>query len=201
MSRILSLLAVCLLTLTLAACAVDRRSPDGYSTSRRDLTNYTYAATDALMNRAGRSVNKTTPLLVGTIGNVNDVESSSTLGRAITEQISARLAERGYKVAEMKLRQGISIRQGGDLDPAATGEYLLSRDVRDISGEHKAAAAIVGTYAVGADNVLVNLRLVDIRTGNVITGYDFTLPRTADIAAMSNTPSVRAPWFSYGRSF
>ncbi len=184
MPRLLTVFACLLMTLSLAACGTSH-DINGFSTSKKSLMNYNYAAVDALMNRAGRSVNKSTPMLVGTIGNVNNVESSSTLGRAITEQISSFLAQRGYKVAEMKLRQGISITQG-NYNGSYAGEYLLSRDARQISGEHKAAAAITGTYAVGADTVLVNLRLVDIRTGNVITGYDYTLPKTPDVAAMTN---------------
>jgi TolB-like protein len=161
--------------------------------------NYNYAAVDALMSRARGRVNQNTPMLVGTIGNVNDVESSSTLGRAITEQLSARLAQKGYKVAELKLRQGISVQRGG-IDPSASGEYLLSRDVRNIAGEHKAAAALTGTYSVGAENVLVNLRLIDIRSGNLITGYDYVLPKTADVSAMSYSANMggKPGFFSMG---
>lgn len=159
-------------------------TPQGYSTSSKSLMSYNYAAVDALMAKAGKSITKNTPMLVGTVGNVNNVETSSTLGRTITEQISAHLAEKGYKVAEMKLRQGISVQEGG-LNSAGTGEFLLSRNVREISGEHKAAAAVTGTYSVGADTVLVNLRLIDIRSGNIITGYDYVLPKTADVAVMT----------------
>jgi hypothetical protein len=99
----------------------------------------------------------------------------------------------------MKLRQGISVQEGG-LTSASSGEYLLSRDVRSISGEHKAAIAVTGTYSVGAENVLVNLRLIDIRTGNVITGYDYVLPKTEDVAAMTTSAGAlgRDSFFSSG---
>jgi TolB-like protein len=123
-------------------------------------------------------------MVVGTIGNINNVESSSTLGRTITEQVSARLAERGYNIAEMKMRQGINIQEGG-FDSSAPGEYLLSSDVRNNSGEHKAAAAVTGTYSIADSVVLVNLRLLDVRTGNIITAYDYTLPKTSDVLVMS----------------
>jgi len=184
----------------LAACDTPR-NPQGYAVSAKSLMSYNYKAVDDLMSRTGKSVNKNTPMLVGTIGNVNDVETSSTLGRTITEQLSARLAQKGYKVAELKLRQGISVQRGG-LDTASSGEYLLSRDVRNISGEHKAAAALTGTYSVGAETVLVNLRLIDIRTGNVITGYDYVLPKTADVSAMTRNGSNGAnSFFTNGSDF
>ncbi|HEY8964661.1 MAG TPA: FlgO family outer membrane protein [Alphaproteobacteria bacterium] len=200
MSRFLLVLAVAVSSF-LTACSHDRDPVSGLSLSTKPLVSYNYAAVDALMSRAGAAIKKDTPMLVGTIGNVNDVESSSTLGRTITEQASARLAQKGYKVAELKLRQGISIQRGG-LSSASSGEYLLSRDVSEIAGEHKAAAALTGTYSVGANNVLVNLRLLDIRSGNVITAYDYVLPKNADVLSMvGNADAASSGFFLGTRSF
>ncbi|MBU6234233.1 MAG: hypothetical protein KGQ41_00160 [Alphaproteobacteria bacterium] len=193
MSRLLLLALSLVATIGLSACSSLESPPPS---SMRSFKTYNYDAVDALLDRAGKNITKTTPMLVGTVGDVNDVESSSTLGRTITEQVSGRLAQKGYKVAELKLRQGINVQQGG-VTPAASGEFLLSRDVRNISAEHKAAAAITGTYSVGASKVLVNLRLIDIRSGNVITGYDYELPKTADVMAMiSNKGTSGYTFFS-----
>lgn len=196
--RFLSMILGFVMVLALAGCA-ETRTPDGHYISSKSLMSYNYAGVDALMTKAGKMVNKNTPMLVGTIGNVNNVETSSTLGRTISEQLSTRLAQKGYKVAEVKLRQGISVQNGGSMSQASTGEFLLSRDVRNIAGEHKAGAVITGTYSVGADTVLVNLRLIDVRTGNVLTGYDYVLPKTADVAAMTwNTQEGKPSFFTSG---
>jgi len=197
MSRFLTLLLALALSVTMAACR-SSTTPDGYAISNKSLMSYNYAGVDALMTKAGKALNKNTPMLVGTIGNVNNVETSSTLGRTITEQLSTRLAQKGYKVAEVKLRQGISVQNGGQMSAASSGEYLLSRDVRNISGEHKAGAVITGTYSVGATTVLVNLRLIDVRSGNVITGYDYVLPKTSDVAAMTYNSNAGASFFGAG---
>lgn len=170
----------------------------------KSLARYNYEAVDDLLKGAGAQITKETPLLVSTIGDVNNVETSSTLGRTISEQLSARLAQKGYTVAELKLRSGISIQNGG-LSPATSGEYLLSRNVSEIAGEHKAAAALTGTYAVGAKNVMVSLRLIDIRSGTLITAYDYVLPKTADITSMlvsgtGNSASVIGGGFFIGAS-
>lgn len=174
-ARTLIIAMLCALT-ALTACKTT-------TLHRKSLAAYNYEAVDGLLSRAGDRISTETPMLVGTIGNVNNVETSSTLGRSISEQLSARLANRGYMVTELKLRQGISIQHGG-LNPASSGEYLLSRDVGEIAGEHKAAAALTGTYSVGAESVLVNLRLIDIRSGQLIAAYDYVLPKSADITAM-----------------
>lgn len=195
MTRFAVLLLALFLSFGTVACSSIESPPPP---SARTFKTYTYDAVDTLMSRAGKGITKETPMLVGTVGDVNDVETSSTLGRTITEQVSSRLAQKGFKVAELKLRQGISVQRGGELTPESSGEYLLSRDVRNISSEHKAAAAITGTYSVGANKVLVNLRLIDIRTGNVITGYDYELPKSTDIMAMigSGTSNAMGGYFT-----
>lgn len=196
--RFLSMILALMLAASLSACR-SGMTADGYQISSKSLVSYNYAGVDALMAKAGKMVNKNTPMLVGTVGNVNNVETSSTLGRTISEQVSTRLAQKGYKVAEVKLRQGISVQNGGSMSAASSGEFLLSRDVRNIAGEHKAGAVITGTYSVGADTVLVNLRLIDVRSGNVITGYDYSLPKTADVAAMTwNTQDGKPSFFGAG---
>jgi len=192
MSRFLLVLTL-IATAALGACS-SPRTDEGLSNSVRPLVEYNYDAADQLMQRAGARITHDTPMLVGTIGDVNNVESSSTLGRTITEQLSSRLAERGYKVAELKLRQGISIQRGG-MDAASSGEYLLSRDVNEIAGQHKAAIALTGTYSLGAQNVLINLRLIDIRSGNIITGYDYVLPKNADTVSMVGQSAGYAGFF------
>jgi len=161
------------------------------------LKGYSYKAVEELMRRAGKSVSKNNPVLVGTISDVNNVEQSTPFGRTITEQIGARMSQLGYKVAELKMRQGISI-QNGATNPDSSGEFLYSRNVQDVSGSHKAALAVTGTYSVGADNVLVNLRLIDIRTGDLITAYDYELDKTADIRALIIKSNNKSDYFTSG---
>ncbi|GEM_PF-760637 len=149
----------------------------------RSTSYYSYVGADRLIRQARMSVTVDTPLLVGTIGDINDVESSTALGRTIAEQISTRFVQRGYQIAELKLRNSVNIqdsRLGGD----RAGEYLLSRDVRSVSGEHQAAGIVTGTYAVADSEVLVNLRIIDVAKGNVIAATDFTIPRSDDVNAL-----------------
>ncbi len=144
--------------------------------STRALSSYTYDAADTLVSRAKGAVTTQTPLLVATIGNVDNIETSSPFGRMVTEQLSARLAAKGYNVNEMKLRSSINI--------APDGEYILSRNPAAVTPEYQAAAAISGTYAVAGDKVLVNLRLIDVGSGRLVTAYDYTVPFSQDVKAL-----------------
>jgi hypothetical protein len=56
--------------------------------------------------------------------------------------------------------------------------------------------AVAGTYSVGDTVVLVNLRLLDVRTGNIITAYDYTLPKTKDVFVMSGGVPEKDSFFS-----
>lgn len=78
------------------------------------------------------------------------------------------------------MRNSVNIKQGLG-DPNESGEFLLSRDVTAISGEHQASAVVTGTYAVGGKEVYVNLKMIDVATGRVITATDFSVPMDGNI--------------------
>ena len=81
--------------------------------------------------------------------NVNNLEESSSFGRIIAEQITSRFTQLGHKVIELKLRQNsIFIKEG-------QGEFILSRDVHELSKTYNASAVVVGTYADGGDRLYV----------------------------------------------
>lgn len=147
---------------------------------KKDLQDYSYDAADDLIGDARYRVTVNTPILVGTLNNVDKLERSSTFGRIVSEQISARFVQRGFTVSELKMRNSVNIKQGLT-DPNESGEFLLSRDVRSISGEHKAAAIVTGTYAVAGHEIFVNLKMIDVATGKIMSGTDVNIPLDSNI--------------------
>ena len=106
------------------------------------------------------------PLIVASFVNVNNLEESSSFGRILSEQIGSRFVQRGHKVIELKLRQeSIFIREGN-------GEFLLSRDIRELSKTYNAAAVVVGTYAEGVDRLYVSARTLRPADNMIISTYD-----------------------------
>jgi TolB-like protein len=70
----------------------------------------------------------------------------------------------------MKLRQNsIFISEG-------KGEFMLSRDLREISRTHGASAVVVGTYADGGDRMYVSARIVRPADNVVIAATDVGVP-------------------------
>jgi len=150
----------------------------GCSNTKKDdpidlpLIEASYKAAEKLMKTAPRSdVDQDKPILVASFVNIDDVQYSSTLGRLISEQIKSRVAQLGYKVIEVKLRDSVFIQK-------RNGELLLSREILDITQIHNAHAVIVGTYGMirEAQQTYVNAQLIRARDNIILSSYDFTLP-------------------------
>ena len=134
-----------------------------------NLVSYGYQIADQLINNLNQPINKNNSVIVATIVNINNLEESSTFGRILSEYISSRFSQRGYKVCEMKFRQN-SIFIGKE-----KGEFVLSRNIRDVSKEHNASAVVVGTYAESHEGIYVSARTVNPSDNTIISSCDYAL--------------------------
>lgn len=141
-----------------------------------DLVESSQRAADALLQQ-GPPLDPAHPVLVATIVQVDRLNESSRLGRLISEQIAGRMAQRGVRVTELKLRETLAMRPG-------QGELLLSREVREVSQAQAAQAVVVGTYAVASQAVYVSLKLVNPHGNAVVSAYDYALPLDDDVRGL-----------------
>jgi len=141
---------------------------------KSNLVERNHAAGASLVAHSKGHVNSSSPILYASFVNVDDLQNSSSLGRIMSQQVTTPFTHKGYYVIEMILRQDAYIKQ-------KEGEFLLSRELKNISADHNAQAVIVGTYAVGTANVYVTAKLVDVRNNMVIASYDYPIPLTEDI--------------------
>lgn len=143
--------------------------------SRTSIIAANHHATDMLVQTAG--LDRTQPVLVATLVNVDRLGESSRLGRIFSEQIAGRLVQRGLPVAELKLRENVAMER-------EQGELLLSRELRDVSRSHDAQAVVVGTYAVSASVLYVSIKLVRPE-GNVVVGaHNYAVPMDDNVRAL-----------------
>ena len=119
---------------------------------------------------------KNQPVIVATIVNIDDLKGSR-FGRVVSENVSTRLTQRGYPVIALKLRGTIFVKK-------TEGELLLSRELQEISLNHKAQAVVVGTYAEARGHVFVSLKMIDAATGHAIAAHDYTLPIDSALHSM-----------------
>ncbi len=170
--------ALSLAAMLLTGCALDGKQP---VTSAQPVDTHigtqTYFATDMLVDTTLQPLDRAEPVLVASLVDIDDLRRSSTLGRMVAEQVSGRLAQLGYHVTEMKLRGSVAVKQ-------QAGELALSRELKHLGQQHDAQAVVAGTYAVGSNQVHINLRLLRAADGRVLSAVDYTLPLGQDTRAL-----------------
>ena len=149
--------------------------PQPYS----NLLESNYAAADSLgRGLRFRGLPLDEPIMAASFVNIDDLTESSTLGRIVSEQIASRLAQHGFKIVEVKLREeSVFIKEG-------EGEFLLSREVLSLGETRGAHAVLVGTYAVSKNFIFLSVRVVRTEDNSVVTGYDYELPNDSTTRSM-----------------
>ena len=137
--------------------------------SANPLISVNYAAADQLLAQLNNNLGPNNTLIIATLANIDQLESSSTLGRIISEQVSSRFTQSGYRMVELKFRNSLYISQG-------EGELMLTRQVSELANAHDAQAVIVGTYAQGSNSIFVNLKVVQPNSNIVLAVHDYVLP-------------------------
>lgn len=163
--------------LLLSGCVAQPTGSSYNTAADSQFIKANYMAAESLVKTSLTALDKTAPIIVATLVNIDNLEQSSTLGRAVSEQVASRLANMGYMVKEVKLRGTLFVK-------SSTGELLLSRELKDISASHKAQAVVVGTYSDANTHVFLNLKLVNVNN-NIIAGYDYAMPADYNNVARS----------------
>lgn len=173
--------------LTLPACASDnmasansRPTPTYASTINNPFISTNYNAADVLIAQVANKLNPAQPMIIATIVNIDDLNNSSTFGRLVSEQISARFSQASYSMIEMKFREFVYMKQD-------QGELLLTREIKDVAKNHNAQAVIVGTYALSGEDVFVNLKVIQPSTNIVLAVHDYTFPMDNNLRSMTRT--------------
>ena len=159
----------------LSACATG--GPVFGSVESSQLISANYIAADRLISGSQRAILKDIPIIVATLVKLDNLDTSSNLGRLVSEQLTSRLTQLGYSVPQLKLRDSIFVRSN-------QGEMVLSRDIHKIAVSHHAQAIVAGTYAVGADVVYVHVELIDSTTGHAISAYDYVIPMIPQVKVL-----------------
>ncbi|TDA63259.1 hypothetical protein E0765_07805 [Sulfuricurvum sp. IAE1] len=147
-----------------------------------NLINESYTAADKLIDRSIPPISPASPVLIATLTDVQSLEDTSLFGKTVSEQISSRLVQRGYKVVELKLRKAVLVNSD-------RGELLLSRIAQDIAKEHDAQYAMVGTYSIGNYLIYVSAKIVKLSDNTIISTYNYKLPLGANNRKLLNLSS------------
>lgn len=136
-----------------------------------------YRAAETLLAQLQGRLSAGQPLIIATAVNIDALDRSSTLGRLLSEQVSARFAQNGYRMVEMKFRNNVFMSRN-------QGEFMLTRELQDIATSHDAQAVIVGIYGESPDYVYINLKVIQPHNNVILAAHDYVLPNDTNARAM-----------------
>ena len=105
------------------------------------------------------------PVFVTTVVNNDSLAETTSFGRSLQNSIIAGFVGRGYTVKEIKLRKDISV----EVD---RGEFMLTRELRELAGRQRAQAVVVGTYTMANRVMYLSLRLVSPADQTIRAAYE-----------------------------
>ncbi len=168
--RILSILVLLAAASFLSACAaaiLDTAAQQIFKSHDVNLIERDYAAADYLAGQAKNFVSRDDLIGAEVLAEVHRPDLSSEIGRMIPEQIGTRLSQLGYRV---DLRN-VKTAEGGDAlgPPPGTRppKFMLS-----------------GNYVRGK-TLDVSLHITEIRTGQVVAAFDYSLNMNSKIRKLS----------------
>ena len=137
-----------------------------------NLIRTTYNAVDCLLELMPE---KSSPdphrrVLVATVVDLDQLESTSTFGRLTGEFIAARLTQKGFSVVHLTIRKASIV-------VTREGQFLLSRDIKKIAEEHNTGSVLVSTYTLAPYEVFMSLRLVNAEANTMVAAIDFSIPK------------------------
>ncbi|MRI32281.1 hypothetical protein EOPP23_04640 [Endozoicomonas sp. OPT23] len=184
MKSICSKFVLLMLSFFLTACAAT--NPNGYKEPEAiDLVEISKQAAKALAVKAQKELPEGSTILSTSLADINTLNSTSTFGRILSEQLSSGLTDNGFSLIEIKMRNSVYIKDRGD--SSESGEFTLSRKLKTLSKNYNANAILAGTYALGSRTVYVSARLIDSNSKMVISSIDFQLPMDSDIRTLTRT--------------
>ncbi len=116
---------------------------------------------EQLREKLDNSGKKMKSVLMTTIVPVNDLERATGFGRLCSEQLITEMSKLGFNVIETRKTGGLMVLNN-------EGEFALSRNLKLIKEQHRADAVFVGTYIKSDSHTLLNVRLVNTETSDVM---------------------------------
>ena len=101
------------------------------------------------------------PVLITTFVRLDNLKKTSEFGRIVSESLINELSNRGFNVIEFRGQMGVSIN--------AQGEYYITRDTNKLKSSVENTYVVVGTYSRQYKNIMLNARVLDNTTGQIIS--------------------------------
>ncbi len=174
MSRVMMRIILGLALVFAGGCTL-QKSSGTVSVASPDFFGFSdYLARQLVANRVnGNRVNGERIILTSMVS-LDDLYETSAFGRTMTESLSTTLFKYGFRVAEIRKAPSVFVRSHG-------GELVLSRDVALLAESQAVHGIISGTYSLTPTTVIINVRLLDATSQEVLSVAGMELERSRSI--------------------
>lgn len=132
-----------------------------------------YLARQLVANR-GYGAGSGERIILTSMVNLDNLYETSAFGRTLTESLSTCLFRYGFRVAEVRKAPSLFIRD-------REGELLLSRDAALLAKGQEVQSIVTGTYSLTPTTVIINVRLLDAGSQEVLSVAGMELQRSHNI--------------------
>ncbi|MBY3787293.1 hypothetical protein GLP21_00615 [Photobacterium carnosum] len=169
------ILVVCALLLT--ACVgpqvyngKEQFSLPGYSltTTPRHTVDYFVEGLTNQLIESNQYLTASTPLAVTSFVDLQDMGVTNWLGNVVSENFMFQMQQRGFTVVDYKSTGVIKVTQNGD--------FSISRNWQELSAQQPVDYVLTGTMLRQSGGVLVNARIIGMRSHVVIATAQGFLP-------------------------
>lgn len=128
-------------------------------TTQETLENtITSLATQMMQNK---KFDTSKAVLITSFVRLDNLKKTTEFGRVISESMINELSNRGFNVIEFRGQMSVSVN--------AQGEYYITRDVDKMRQKIVNTYVVVGTYSRQYGKVMLNARVLDNNSGQIIS--------------------------------
>ncbi len=171
------IVALALLALFASACTLRMPPAKNIITSEREDRFGTLFMASELSRNLQRHDVMSAPVIVTTFVDLNDLTKTSVFGRMMAERMIDEMSRRGFRMLEVRRAQDLFMKKD-------VGEMILTRDVAELADSTQARAVLAGTYVATETSIIINARLIDTRSPQVLSTVSFEVAMTDEIEGL-----------------
>ncbi len=124
------------------------------------------------------------PIIVTTFVNLNELDETSVFGRMMAEKLLDELNRKGFTVVEIRRAQDLFVKKAVGKFKEVAGEFILTRDTSELAEHTDARAVLAGTYVATTKVLMINARLMDLKTPRILSSVSYEVRMTQEIESL-----------------
>ncbi|MEA1914387.1 MAG: FlgO family outer membrane protein [Campylobacterota bacterium] len=115
----------------------------------------------AMQMMQNKKINTSKSFIVTSFVRLDNLKKTTEFGRILSESMLNELSIRGFNITEFRGQLSVSVNNNG--------EYFITRDPTKLKNAIQNTYVVVGTYSRQYKRIMVNARVIDNMTGQVIS--------------------------------